>query len=87
MYEDEKFFGPLNFKQFLYFAGGALICYFSYENLEIKFSLPIIVIVVGIFIALVLNSPTIVVNEEYLKIKKATMGPEKFERMMKRKEE
>jgi len=42
MYEEDKIFGPLTFKQFLFLAMGIGFCYFIYNKIETKFAYPLI---------------------------------------------
>lgn len=84
--DEEKIFGPLTFRQFLYASAGFILCYFIYTNLELKMSIPIIILIAGASLALVLNAPKIVIDENYLKIKKSqSKSPEEFERWIQRR--
>ena len=49
---EDKIFGPLTFKQFIYLAGGAGLCFAAYKLLPIIFSVPVIVVIVGSSLAL-----------------------------------
>lgn len=78
---EEKIFGPLSFKQFVLAAIFVILGNFAYSYLELKISLIIIVILIGIFIAIMRNSPKVVIDENYLKIKKAnSKTPEEFQK-------
>jgi len=82
--DEEKIFGPLSLRQFLYSAAGFGLGYLAYYYLEIGYSLPIIILLAGIVIGLILNSPSITIDENYLKIKKAnSKNQEEFERWIK----
>lgn len=82
---EEKVFGPLSFKQFIYSAIGFGFGYLAYTNLDFKISIVIIVILIGGLIAMILNSPKVELNEEYLKAKQAnSKTPEEFERWISR---
>jgi len=82
--DEEKIFGPLSLRQFLYSAAGFGLGYLAYTYLEISYSLPVIILLAGIVIALILNSPSIVIDENYLKIKKANCkNQEEFDRWIK----
>lgn len=84
--DEEKIFGPLTFRQFLYAAGGVALCYLAYTNLELKVSIPVIIIVAGIFLAIILNAPKVVIDENYIKMKKVhSKNPEEFERWVQQK--
>jgi len=82
--DEEKIFGPLSFRQFLYSAAGFGLGYLAYTFLKISYSLPIIILLAGVVIALILNSPSITIDENYIKIKKANCKNQKeFERWIK----
>ncbi|MCR4334395.1 MAG: PrgI family protein [Patescibacteria group bacterium] len=49
---EDKIFGPLTLKQFIYLAGGAGLSYIIYAILYIYIALPIIAIVIGFSLAL-----------------------------------
>ncbi len=49
---EDKIFGPLTFKQFVYLAGGAAICFMAYKLLPLIISVFIIVPMAGISLAL-----------------------------------
>ena len=79
--DEDKLFGPLTIRQFLYAAAGFALCYGAYTYLEIKYSIAVIVIVAGICISLILNAPKIVIDENYLKLKKAnSKNQQEFEK-------
>ena len=45
---EDKIFGPLTFRQFVYIAGGAGACYVLYRLLPIYFAAPLILAVAGL---------------------------------------
>lgn len=80
---EEKVFGPLSFKQFIYTAIGFGLGYLAYNNLDFKISIVIIVVLIGGFIAMILNSPKIEINEDYLKAKQSnSKTPDEFKRWL-----
>ena len=82
--DEEKIFGPLTLRQFFYAAAGFGLCYLSLNYLESKYAIPIVVVLAAIVLALILNSPKIVIDENYLKIKQAnSKNSEEFERWLK----
>ncbi len=68
---EDKIFGPLTFKQFIYIAGGAGIAFVVYSILPLFFAILFIVPVVGLSLALAFykinNKPFISVMEYALK--------------------
>ncbi len=68
---EDKIFGPLTFRQFVYVAGGAAICFLAYRFLPIYLSIFIIVPMGGFSLALafykVNNRPFIEVVESALR--------------------
>lgn len=85
MLVEQKFFGPLTFKQFIYAVTFFAIGYFTYENLSVKISLPIIIILFGIFLAIYLNSPKQIIDEDFLERKKFEINDsEKFKKELMR---
>ncbi len=68
---EDKIFGPLTFKQFIYIAGGAGIAFVVYSILPLFFAILFIVPVVGFSLALAFykinNKPFISVMEYALK--------------------
>lgn len=75
---EEKIFGPLTFKQTLYSLAGAGLSYILYTYTEPKIYIPAIIIIAGIIITLVRNSPVEVIDEHYIQVKKATTSVEDF---------
>ena len=73
MYEEDKIFGPLTFKQFLFLAIGIGFCYFVYSKIETKFAYPLISLIGACALVLVFKfaPKKIEINrlEEYLKSK------------------
>ncbi len=49
---EDKLFGPLTFKQFIYLAGGGGIVFVLYKILPIIFAIPLMVIIASISLAL-----------------------------------
>ncbi len=68
---EDKIFGPLTLKQFIYLAGGAGLSYVIYATLYIYIALPIIAIVITFSLALAFykinNKPFILVLESAVK--------------------
>ena len=84
--DEEKIFGPLTLRQFLYVAVGFGLCYLVYNYTDTGYTVPLIVIIAGICLALIFNAPRIVIDENYIKMKKAnSKSPEEFERWVRRK--
>lgn len=52
---EDKIFGPLTFKQFLYFLGGAGLSFMLWRFAPLYLSLPLIGVVVGLCIALAMG--------------------------------
>lgn len=49
---EDKIFGPLTFKQFIYIAGGGGLCYVTYRMFPIFVAVPIILAIAGLTYAL-----------------------------------
>ena len=49
---EDKIFGPLTFKQFIYVAGGGGLCYATYRILPIYLAVPVIIALAGLTYAL-----------------------------------
>ena len=68
---EDKIFGPFTFKQFVYLAGGAGICFIIYKLLPFFFAVLLIVPVAGLALALtfykVNNKPFIAILESYIR--------------------
>jgi hypothetical protein len=68
---EDKIFGPLTAKQFIYVAGGAGLCYAAYNYLPFYISIFIILIIGGLALALafyrVNNQPFIFILEAAVK--------------------
>ena len=68
---EDKIFGPLTLKQFIYLAGGAGLSYIIYATLYIYLALPIIAVVVTFSLALAFykinNKPFILILESAVK--------------------
>ncbi len=73
MGEEDKIFGPLTFRQFLYLAMGSGIIYFAYNYLDRKEGIPIIVVsaLVTFAVTFINNTPRVVIDENYIKIKRS----------------
>ena len=86
MYSDEKIFGPLTFKQFLLFVICVGAGWYVFENFSLNISIPVILVLAGIFVGVYLNAPKIVFDEEYLKNKRAlAKTPEEYDRWVRSK--
>ncbi|MEK7575369.1 MAG: PrgI family protein [Patescibacteria group bacterium] len=68
--DEEKIFGPLTFRQFRYLAIGVFLSYGAYTYLEPKISYALIAVIAGITIVMIRNSPVVVIDESYIKIKR-----------------
>lgn len=75
---EEKIFGPFTLKQTVYFLIGIGLSYLLYKYTESKIYIPAILIIAGIVITLIRNSPVDVIDEHYIQMKKATTSPEDF---------
>jgi hypothetical protein len=68
---EDKIFGPLTFKQFMYLAGGAGLSYIFYKFLPIFLAIPLIVIFVGLAVSLTFvqinKKPFIFILEAYIR--------------------
>lgn len=68
---EDKIFGPFTFKQFVYLAGGAGICFIVYKLLPFFFAVIFIVPIAGLALALtfykVNNKPFIAILESYIR--------------------
>lgn len=66
----DKIFGPLTFKQFIYVAGGAGLCYALYKLLPIYFAIPLMLAVAVLAWALAFyklnNQPFIKVGQAFV---------------------
>lgn len=83
--DEEKIFGPLTFRQFIYAAGGALIVYFIYNNFAQKISIPFSILVAAVAFVFVRRAEPPPLTEENIRIKKSKMSREEFERWCQRK--
>lgn len=67
---EDKIFGPLTFKQFIYIAGGGGLSYAVYKLLPIYFAVPIILAIAGIAWALAFyklnNQPFINIAQAFI---------------------
>ena len=54
---EDKIFGPFTFKQFIYLAGGAGLCYVIFKLMGLLFGLIPILIIAGISVALTFYRP------------------------------
>lgn len=68
---EDKIFGPLTFKQFIYLIGGAGISYVLFKYLPILGAIPLIVIVLGLALALAFvrinNQPFVITLESAIR--------------------
>ncbi len=68
---EDKIFGPFTFKQFVYLAGGAGICFIIYKTLPFFFAVILILPVAGLALALTFyrinNKPFIWILESYMR--------------------
>jgi len=68
---EDKIFGPFTFKQFVYLAGGAGLCFILYKLLPFFFAVILIIPVAGLALALTFyrlnNKPFILILESYLR--------------------
>ena len=68
---EDKIFGPLTLKQFIYLAGGAGLCFIIYEFITLLIAVPLILLVAGFSAAMafykVNNKPFINVVESAFK--------------------
>jgi hypothetical protein len=67
---EDKIFGPLTFKQFIYIAGGGGLCFAVYKLLPLPLALPIMLAVAGIAWALAFyklnNQPFITIAQAFI---------------------
>ncbi len=85
--DEDKILGPLTLRQLIYVLLGFGLCNFLYDNLDNSFKIPVIIIIAGIIIAIILNAPKVVFNDDYIKKKKLnSKTPEEFERWVKMKQ-
>lgn len=84
---EEKIFGPLTLRQFIYTAIGFGISYLSHSNLEKSISIPIIIVVIILTINFVFNTSeeSEVFSTENLSRKRTELGEEKFDKWTQRK--
>ncbi len=84
--DEEKIFGPLTLRQFLYSAGSFSIIFFAYSYLELKISIPIIITVIILFLSAFINSSPVVIDDEYIKRKRFNYkNLEEFQKWIKMK--
>jgi hypothetical protein len=68
--DEEKIFGPLTLRQFLYSAGSFGVIFFAYTYLEPKNSVPVIIIAIILFLSAFINSSQVIIDDEYIKRKR-----------------
>lgn len=68
--DDSKIFGPLTFRQAIYLGLGVFIAYNAYTYLDQKISFPFIAIVAGLTFVMIRNSPVVVIDDNYIKMKR-----------------
>jgi hypothetical protein len=84
--DEDKVFGPLTLRQFLYSVFSFGVMYLSYTYLPLKISIPIIILAVIFFISGFIVYPTVIINEDYLKLKRSQCDNlEQFQRWLKKK--
>ena len=83
--DEEKIFGPLTFRQFIYVAAGIGIIYLAYNNLAQNISIPLAVLVVVATFIFVRRAEPPPFNEESLKIKKSQLSREEFQKWCQKK--
>ena len=83
--DEEKIFGPLTFRQFIYAAGGALIIYFFYNNFAYNISIPFSILVAAVAFVFVRRAEPPPFTEENIRIKKSKMSREEFQKWCKMK--
>ena len=87
MYEQDIILGPLTFKQFITIASGSVLSYYIYKYSG-NYIVPVLIILAVLYVALfIFKNPKIPLEhlEEYFKEKKAELGPEEFERMLRQR--
>ncbi len=68
--DEDKIFGPLTFRQFIYFVAGIVLIYLINTHIESKVSFLLMAIVTGVVYTLIINAPSIVIDENYIKSKR-----------------
>ena len=67
---EDKIFGPLTFKQFIYVAGGAGLCFAVYKLIPIYIAIPIMIVIAGLAWALAFyklnNQPFINIGQSFI---------------------
>lgn len=91
MYEEDKIFGPLTLKQFLVVALGVLVSYGAYTSLPQNTAYGVIAFVAlaVIYVAFVRFAPKkipLADFEKYLENKRYEIGPNKYLRMLQKKQ-
>ena len=81
--DEEKIFGPLTLRQFIYSAGGLIAIYFAYNYLDQKISIPIIILAIGLIIIGFVKHQAVIIDENYIKNKRnESESLEKFQRWL-----
>lgn len=84
--DEERIFGPLTFRQFIYAVLGAGFCYLAYTNIQFPYNFAAIIIIAGIAIAGIRNNPGVIMDEHYIELKKLqSKTPEEFEKWIQKK--
>lgn len=84
--DEEKIFGPLTFRQFLYAAVGALLAYVTYTNVQTPYNFAAVIVIAGIVIAGIRNNQGVIMDEHYIELKKLnSKTPEEFEKWIQKK--
>lgn len=84
--DEEKIFGPLTLRQFIYAAIGAALCYIVYTNIQSPYNFAAAIIIAGIAIAMIRNNPGVIMDERYIELKKLqSQTPEEFEKWIQKK--
>lgn len=82
---DERIFGPLTLKQFIYAVIGIAGIYYVYNYLGASIGIPL-AILIAVFAALIIkNSNPPPFNESYIRQKRSELGKEEFLRWCQKK--
>jgi len=84
--DEEKIFGPLTFRQFLYTSGCLGVIYLAYNYLELKLSIPITILAIVFLISAFISHPAVIIDENYIKLKRSNCDNlEEFQRWLRKK--
>lgn len=75
---DERIFGPLTLKQFIYAIIGLAGIYYVYNYLGSSIGIPLAVLIAVIAALLIKNSNPQPFNESYIRQKRSELGKEEF---------